>query len=120
MNNQDQKTIQRLKGRIAYLQEELANARAELLDYKENHHNQKEISRLESENMVLKELLAKYEQIDLDQYEAFQKETKQLKGESEKSIVQASEPVSNREDSWFINNLKNQSSSQLNTKSRKD
>lgn len=121
MSNQDRQTIQRLKGRIAYLQEELANVKAELLDDKENNQHQKEVARLESENMVLKELLSKYKDLDFDQYEALVEENKQLKKRLEKQSNHETDPnpVANKEDSWFMNNLKSQSSSQLNPKNQK-
>lgn len=126
MSSQDRQTIARLKGRIAYLQEALAQAKAEIMDYRENHQHQKELSRLESENAVLKELLAKYEKIDLEKYEAVMEENEKLKqqqGEREKHEVQPQKNLNvlakstvSEEDDWFINNLKSQSSTKESTK----
>lgn len=125
MNSQDRQTIARLKGRIAYLQEALAQAKAEIMDYRENHEHQKELSRLESENAVLKELLSKYEKIDLEKYEAVMEENKRLKEQQNEGEIQqkggkipnipspmnlnvTAKPIVSADD-WFINNLKSQS-----------
>lgn len=122
MSNQERQTIARLKGRIAYLQEALAQAKAEIMDYRENHQHQKELSRLESENAVLKELLAKYEKVDLEQYEAVIEENKKLKKKLEQresmnkaSISVPAKPLPSADD-WFINNLKSQSSTKQDEK----
>ncbi|WP_243385654.1 hypothetical protein [Bacillus kexueae] len=125
MSSQDRQTIARLKGRIAYLQEALAQAKAEIMDYRENHQHQKELSRLESENAVLKELLAKYEKIDLEKYEAVMEENKKLKQKqveekqpiipSQMNLNVTSQPAVSADD-WFLNNLKSQSSTKQSTK----
>jgi len=124
MSSQERQTIARLKGRIAYLQEALAQAKAELMDYRENHQHQKDLSRLESENAVLKELLAKYEKIDLEKYEAVMEENKKLKQKqveekqpiipSQMNLNVTSKPAVNADD-WFLNNLKSQSSTKQST-----
>lgn len=114
LNRKELETIKILRGRIKYLQEELARTQAKLMDYEENRTNMnvKRVEQLESENIVLKELLSKYQNINLDHYAELEKENKELKAKLGKSNFESTVNDEHEEDSWFIHNLKSQMKNQ--------